>query len=70
MAQAVVHGLEVVEVDEEHGELRVGRSGIARELLEAFTEPDPVGEAGQRIVVREVIESVLEQLGVVQGAFQ
>src|SRR6266542_2758266 len=47
--QCVVHGLEVVEVDDEHGELAV-RRGVAERGVDLLAEQGPVGQAGQLVV--------------------
>ena len=52
VAQAVVDRLEVVEVDEEHGEVLAALLAQPRELRDPFGEPNAVGEPGERVVVR------------------
>ena len=55
MAQAVVDVLEPVEVAEQHRDSpRVGAAVVER-LVEAGAEAAPVGQAGERVVVREVL---------------
>ena len=57
VAEAVVDRLEVVEVDEQHRELVARGAAVARErLLEAVLEQRPVGEPGQRVVERLVLQ--------------
>ena len=57
MAEAVVEGLEVVQVDEQDGDL--GRAGGER-LLHAVDEEGSVREIGERIVEGLVVELLLE----------
>ena len=54
VAEAVVDDLEVVEVDEQHGDL-VGPGGL-EQLVEAGDHRRPVGEPGERVVGRGVGE--------------
>ena len=60
VAEAVVDGLEVVEVDEQHA----GRPPVPRidRLVDQLGEHRAVGEAGERVVERLVAEVVLELL--------
>ena len=60
--EAVVHELEVVEVDEEHGGARAGPAGPGQDELQVLVEHRPVREAGQRIVVGQVGEPILGAL--------
>ena len=60
VAQAVVDGLEVVEVEEEHGGGSV--VGVGQRAADALGEEHAVGQTRQRIVERLVAELVL-QLG-------
>ena len=60
VAEAVVDRLEVVEVDEEHGEVAV-RAGDPRErVLDPIAEEALVGQVGERVVERLVRELILE----------
>ena len=62
MAEGVVHVLEVVEVQQQHGAL-ASVARVPREVrLELVLEAAPVGEAGERIMVGEVLEPALEAL--------
>ena len=62
VAQAVVHQLEVVEVDEGHrGDRRVGASDASQSMLDAVEEERPVRQAGEGIVEGLVAELVLER---------
>src|SRR5215211_3216263 len=56
MAEAVVDELEVVEVDEEHGDgaALLGTAGDGR--IQLFLEGDPVRQGGQRVVEGDVVE--------------
>ena len=58
--QAVVDGLEVVEVDEQGGD-RTGRSPIVERGLGGFHESSAIGQSGQRIVERLEAELRLER---------
>ena len=60
VAEAVVDGLEVVEVDEQHGELAAVALEPRRRVVDAVAEQRLVGEAGQRVVERLVGQLVLE----------
>jgi hypothetical protein len=48
MAVGVVHRLELVEVDEEHGRLAARTAGPLGGVLEALAQQDPVRQTGQR----------------------
>ncbi len=51
----VVHRLEAVEVDEEHGGARVGGAAAAQRLFDLSGEQRPVGQVGQRVVLGVVL---------------
>jgi len=59
MAEAVVDLLEAVQIHDQEGELAVLPLGRQDRLLKAVVEERPVGQVGQRVVQR----LVLEQLG-------
>src|SRR5205085_1367456 len=62
VAEAVVDGLEVVEV-QEHDADEPARPGLAVEgVVEAILEEGPVGEPGERVVEGLVVEPLLERL--------
>ncbi len=68
MAERVVDALEVVEVDEQQRQ-RLARDPRQLDLLaQALHEGHPVGQAGQRIVVREVVDARLRGVAVAQVA--
>ena len=51
VAEAVVHELEAVEVDEEHGVSRAARAdGAGDRVLQQLAEQPPVGQAGEVVV--------------------
>ena len=60
VAEAVVDGLEVVEVDEQHRELAALAFQPRRRVVDPVAEERLVGQSGQRIVERLVRELVLE----------
>ena len=62
VAEAVVDGLEIVEVDEHHG--NVGESALRphQGVLDTIREQRSVGEAGHRVVERLVCQLLLERL--------
>jgi hypothetical protein len=62
VAQAVVDVLEVVQVDEQDGQVARGRAGQG--VLDPLGEQGPVGQAGQPVVERLVDELGLELLAV------
>ena len=62
VAEAVVDGLEVVEVDEQHRQRPAEAAACAQRVLDAVEEQGAVGEAGQRVVERLVAQLVLERL--------
>ena len=55
--QAVVHLLEVVEIDEQHRHGLVVTPRVRHRLAGALVEHRPVGQPGQRVVVREKLEA-------------
>ena len=60
MAEAVVHGLEVVEVDEEDGEEVLPAHAALERVADPVREEGAVREAGQRVVEGLVRELLLE----------
>ena len=58
--ERVVDELEVVEVDEQHGETTAVALDPGHRLLEPVLEEGPVAEPGERVVVRLVGEALLE----------
>jgi len=58
MAETVVDGLEVVQVDEEHGDLT--RSAFHKSMTDTVVKELSVGEPGERIMKRLVLQSFLE----------
>ena len=62
VAEAVVDVLEVVQVDEQHGQ--VGLVGTGQGVLDPLGEQGPVGQAGQAVVERLVDELGLQLLAV------
>ena len=68
VAVAVVHKLEVVEVDEEHGDRQVAALGARDRLLEVLLEEEAVGQVGQRVVVGQMGEPGLRGDQLVGGA--
>src|SRR3954471_4145267 len=61
VAERVVDHLEAVEVEEQHGRarLRVVAAGAPDRLVEAVEEQHAVGEAGERVVERVVLQAAL-----------
>lgn len=47
MAVEVVHGLEAVDVDEQHGERRAGATARRQALRRAVVDEEAVGQAGE-----------------------
>ena len=62
MADAVVDGLEVVEVQEQHRHGSATPSTPRKRVLHAIREQRPVGEARERVVERLVLELFLKSL--------
>ena len=62
VAQAVVHRLEVVEVDEQHRHRRTLARRSGQGVLDPVAEQRLVGQVGQRVVERLVGELLLEPL--------
>ena len=63
VAEAVVHRLEVVEVDEQHRELPAVALEPGGRVVDPVAEQRLVGEPGQRVVERLVRELVLRAGG-------
>ncbi len=59
VAEAVVHDLEVVEVDEQHGDAVVADLGARHRALQVLLEHGPVRQAGERVVQGDVGELLL-----------
>ena len=66
VAERVVDELEAVEVQEQDGRggARVGALGAADRLVEAVEEQHAVGQAGERVVQRVVLQALLGLLAV------
>ena len=58
--EAVVHRLEVVEVDEEHGQVGAGEADAREGVLEPVLEQCLVGQSRQGVVEGPVLELVLQ----------
>jgi 3-methyladenine DNA glycosylase/8-oxoguanine DNA glycosylase len=59
MAEGVVDVLEAVEIDEQDRQSGLVAVGTLQRLVQAVAEQQAVGQAGQRIVVRLVIELIV-----------
>jgi hypothetical protein len=59
---AVVDLLEAVEVDEQQDQPALAARGLGNGAVELVTEGQTIGQAGQRVVVREVLEALLGRL--------
>ena len=69
MPPAVVDQLEVVEVEEEHGEQAIPIAPRAeRGIGQALHEERAVGEPGERVVVGEVLDLMLGLASLLPGA--
>ena len=68
VAVAVVHELEVVEVDEEHGDGEVAAMRACDRLLEVLLEEEPVRQVGQRVVIGQMRQPGLRGDQLVGGA--
>ena len=64
VSHRVVHELESVEVEEEQGESRAGTLGLCESKHHVVLEELAVRKAGQRVVVREVLDLFLGALAV------
>ncbi len=62
VAERVVDGLEAVEVEEEHGELRAVAVRLRDGLLDAVAQQHAVGQPRERVVVRHVRDALLGEL--------
>ena len=59
MAERVVHVLEMIEIDIEHGRRRSAALDVLDHRLQALAEIIAVGQSAQRIVQREIAQAVL-----------
>jgi hypothetical protein len=59
MAQRVVHALELVEIDEQHGDHFPRATGDTDRLFQAFEQQRAVRQGGQRIIVRKFLQFLL-----------
>jgi hypothetical protein len=66
VAHAVVDHLEVVEVDEEHGEAAAGAVGPGERVAHPVVEHRPVGEVGELVVEGLVLELRRQRLPLLQ----
>ena len=64
VAEPVVHELEAVEVEEQHGDVAVGALGARQRVREAVDEQQPVREVGEVVVQRLVRERLFGALAV------
>src|SRR6266567_2033970 len=62
VAQAVVDELEIVEVEEDHGDIGVAASSGVHRNLEPVVEEHAIGQAGERVVERLVGKAVFQLL--------
>ena len=62
VAETVVHFLEVVEVEVEHGDIAAASTGASECVLQPVTQERAVGQPGEPIVEREVIDHALDVL--------
>jgi hypothetical protein len=58
MAAGIIDRLEAIEVEKNHEYAGPIAFGLGDCRTQAFHEPQPVGQRGQRVVVGEVIESL------------
>ena len=68
VAERVVDALEVVEVDEQQRQPRALAARQLHEPLELVVEARAVGQAGERVVVREVVDALLGRVAVADVA--
>ena len=68
MAEAVVDGLEVIQIDEQQGNSVVFAFGTLEPLFDPIAEQHAIGQVGQRIVERLVRELILEAFAVADVA--
>ena len=68
VAERIVDALEVVEVDEQQRQRRAVLAAGVRQLLEVLDEGGAVRQAGQRVVVREMVDARARQLAVAHVA--
>ena len=59
VAEAVVHALEIVQVEEQQRERPAGALGAAHRLVEVLGEAGAVRQAGERVVIRLVADALL-----------
>ena len=59
MAERVVDVLEAVEVDEQHADAMAAALGLRDRLRQALVQQQPVGQAGQRVARREILQPLL-----------
>ena len=59
VAERVVDVLEAVEIEEQHGELAASAMRAGDRLPDAIREQRPVGQAGQRVVMRHVHDALV-----------
>ena len=63
MAQEIVDLLEAVQVEIEQGQAAPGARRDGQGLDQAVLEQAAVGQAGQRVVVRQMLDAVAQFLG-------
>jgi hypothetical protein len=59
MAERIVHVLEAVEVDEQHGDPPLVTFCLLQRHAQALDAQRPVGQVGQHVVLREVADALL-----------
>ena len=62
MAKRIVDVLEVVEIDQQQGHRLATSAGLGDSVLQAVVQQDPIGQTGQRVVVRHVVDLLLRPL--------
>ena len=62
VAERIVDVLEVVEIDQQQGDRLVASAGLGDSVLQAVVQQDPIGQPGQRVVMRHVVNLLLGSL--------
>ena len=65
MAVGVVHVFEVVEVGEQHRSMGVGPPRALGGMFDPFLEEQPVGQTRERVMRREVLQTIGHEVGLV-----
>ena len=70
MAERIIDLLELVEIDEKYRQLLIPARRFAQAFFQSLDETAAIGKAGQRVVIRQIIEFALRLPALADFAFE